>query len=104
MIQFGKFSGICDIAPLPLCSLVEKPHLNGPNCYSRSIELNNFLLFEPATLVMEIVSIIMTIIMIYHIKTKYTAVGRKEMVMFFYYCHCIENGFNLLENKIGFFC
>ncbi|KAJ9069135.1 Chitin synthase, class 7 [Entomophthora muscae] len=40
--------------------------------------------FQPATLVMQICALGMTIVMIYNIKTKYTAVGRKEMVMFFY--------------------
>jgi hypothetical protein len=37
-----------------------------------------------ATVVIHIVAILMTCIMIYHIKSKYTAVGRKEIVMFFY--------------------
>ncbi|OZJ04051.1 hypothetical protein BZG36_03567 [Bifiguratus adelaidae] len=37
-----------------------------------------------ATLIIEIVALVMTSIMIYHIKSKYTAVGRKEIVMFFY--------------------
>jgi phage-related holin len=37
-----------------------------------------------ATLIIDIVAIIMAAIMIYHIRSKYTAVGRKEIVMFFY--------------------
>lgn len=37
-----------------------------------------------ATCFVHIVAIIMTIIMILHIRSKYTAVGRKEIVMFFY--------------------
>ncbi|KAI9295711.1 hypothetical protein K502DRAFT_337476 [Neoconidiobolus thromboides FSU 785] len=84
MIQFGRYFGLCENAPLPLCPLVEKPHLNGPLCYARSIEINSTLIFQPATLAMQIVALLMTIVMIYHIKTKYTAVGRKEMVLFFY--------------------
>ncbi|KAJ3053428.1 Chitin synthase, class 7, partial [Quaeritorhiza haematococci] len=36
------------------------------------------------TLVIHIIALFMTGIMIYHIKSKYTAVGRKEIVMFFY--------------------
>ncbi|KAK3820335.1 MAG: chitin synthase III catalytic subunit-domain-containing protein [Benniella sp.] len=37
-----------------------------------------------ATLIIHIIALIMTAIMIYHIRSKYTAVGRKEIVMFFY--------------------
>jgi hypothetical protein len=40
--------------------------------------------FEPATLVIHFIALIMTAIMIFHIKSKYTAVGRKEIVLFFY--------------------
>lgn len=32
---------------------------------------------------MDLVALCMTSIMIYHVKTKYTAVGRKEIAMFF---------------------
>lgn len=35
-------------------------------------------------MIIDIVAIIMAAIMIYHIRSKYTAVGRKEIVMFFY--------------------
>lgn len=38
----------------------------------------------PAVLIAHIAAIVMTIIMIMHIRSKYTAVGRKEMVFFFY--------------------
>lgn len=33
---------------------------------------------------MDLVAIIMSLIMIHNVKRKYTAVGRKEMVLFFY--------------------
>lgn len=39
---------------------------------------------------MHIVAIIMTAIMILHIRSKYTAVGRKEIVMFFWMYMVIE--------------
>ena len=32
----------------------------------------------------------MTLIMVYHVRSKYTAVGRKEIVMFFYLYMIIE--------------
>ncbi|ORY05129.1 hypothetical protein K493DRAFT_311123 [Basidiobolus meristosporus CBS 931.73] len=40
-------------------------------------------MFETAANVVYGAAMIMTLIMIYHVKTKYTAVGRKEMAMFF---------------------
>lgn len=35
-------------------------------------------------MIIDVVAIIMTMIMIYHIRSKYTAVGRQEIVMYFY--------------------
>lgn len=59
---------------------------------------SNFL----AVLVIDIAALIMTTIMIYHIKSKYTAVGRKEMVMFFYlYMADVLLEFLLLSNIIA---
>ena len=43
-----------------------------------------FYVLLTATCFVHIVAIIMTGIMILHIRSKYTAVGRKEIVMFFY--------------------
>jgi hypothetical protein len=54
-----------------------------PICYSRNVDLEGVLVFQPATFIMYIVALGMTSIMIYNIKSKYTAVGRKEIAMFF---------------------
>jgi uncharacterized membrane protein YwaF len=43
-----------------------------------------------AVLIAHIAAIVMTIIMIMHIRSKYTAVGRKEMVFFFYLYALLE--------------
>ncbi|KAL1923531.1 uncharacterized protein VTP21DRAFT_8511 [Calcarisporiella thermophila] len=88
-IQFGKFDGVCQMVMLPLCPLIGPSTNNRVDgvealCYSRNIEIAQALIFQPATLIIHIIALIMTSIMIYHIKSKYTAVGRKEMVMFFY--------------------
>ncbi|KAJ9066564.1 Chitin synthase, class 7 [Entomophthora muscae] len=83
-IVFGSFKGLCEIAPLPLCRLVEGNYANGPKCYSRSIDTQTFVIFQPATLALEMVSLIMTVFMIIHIRTKYTAIGRREISLFFY--------------------
>ncbi|KAI9017837.1 chitin synthase III catalytic subunit [Gaertneriomyces semiglobifer] len=82
--QFGKFDYFCSQIALSLCPLIGSDTGVEPECYSRNIEIGNLLIFEPATLVIHLIALIMTGIMIYHVKTKYTAVGRKEIVMFFY--------------------
>lgn len=108
--EFGAFSfdGICRTVALSLCPLIGQNDGIEPVCYSRNVDLGGNLIFQPgklqywlmeawvtrvtdlssfyilATLIIDIVAIIMTAIMIYHIRSKYTAVGRKEIVMFFY--------------------
>ncbi|KAI9189037.1 Chitin synthase, class 7 [Blastocladiella emersonii ATCC 22665] len=99
MVQFGSFDDICAQVAYPLCPLVGKGV--EPTCYSRNIEIAGKLLFQPATLVIYIIALLMTVIMIYHIKSKYTAVGRKEIVMFFYlYLLLIVVEFVLVSNLI----
>ncbi|KAJ1890790.1 Chitin synthase, class 7 [Kickxella alabastrina] len=55
-----------------------------PTCYARNIEVGGSLIFQAASLIINIIALFMTVIMIFHVRSKYTAVGRKEMVMFFY--------------------
>lgn len=88
---FGDFTTICAKAALPLCSLVGPPSaINGAsagiqaNCYSRTIELANTVIFQGANDFMHILALIMTVIMIIHVRSKFTAVGRKEITSFFY--------------------
>lgn len=79
---FGDFSTICSKTVIPLCSLVGPPSaLSGsagiqPVCYSRTIELANTIIFQGATDFMHILALIMTSIMIIHVRSKFTAVGR----------------------------
>ncbi|KAI8979947.1 chitin synthase III catalytic subunit [Pilobolus umbonatus] len=54
-----------------------------PICYSRNVEIAGILVFQPATLMMDLLTLFMTGIMIYHVKSKHTAVGKEEIVMFF---------------------
>ncbi|KAJ3293202.1 Chitin synthase, class 7 [Borealophlyctis nickersoniae] len=82
--RFGSFDYICNQIALSFCPLVGPDTGVEPSCYSRNIEIGGTLIFEPATLVIHLIALVMTGIMIYHIKSKYTAVGRQEIVMFFY--------------------
>ncbi|KAK7509863.1 chitin synthase III catalytic subunit [Phyllosticta citricarpa] len=88
---FGDFDTLCEQAPIPLCILVGPPsnisfdgHGIQPKCYARTIELANTLIFETAADFMHILALIMTTIMIVHVRSKFTAVGRKEITTFFY--------------------
>ncbi|CAG8504366.1 340_t:CDS:2 [Paraglomus occultum] len=84
MAHFGDFNSICETAALTVCPLVGTSQGIQPTCYSRNVEIGGTLIFQPATLIIHVIALIMTTIMIIHIKSKYTAVGRKEIVMFFY--------------------
>jgi hypothetical protein len=78
---FGSFDDICAKTPLPLCPLVGPPspitgtHFTQSNCFPRSIELANTIIFQGAAGFAHIVAIFMTVIMILHIRSKFTAVG-----------------------------
>ncbi|KLO17549.1 hypothetical protein SCHPADRAFT_936921 [Schizopora paradoxa] len=89
-ISFGSFEGICETAALVICPLVESNQGVEPTCYSRNVDIGGTLIFQPSTCFIHIVAIIMTAIMIYHIRSKYTAVGRKEIITFFYLFAIIE--------------
>ncbi|CAG8703450.1 2000_t:CDS:2 [Ambispora leptoticha] len=83
-MSFGDFNRICETVALTVCPLVGAPQGIEPTCYSRNFDVAGTLIFQPATIIIHVIALIMTTIMIYHIKSKYTAVGRKEIVMFFY--------------------
>lgn len=79
---FGDFNTICHQSALPLCTLVgpRSPISGGPagiqaNCYARSVELANTVIFEAAADFMHILALGMAAIMILHVRSKFTAVG-----------------------------
>jgi hypothetical protein len=86
-----NFDYFCSQAPLLLCPLVGPPGGIEPRCFSRTIELGSILIFEPAVIAIHLCAVIMTAIMIIHVRSKYTAVGRQgtpaittEILLFFY--------------------
>ena len=89
---FGDFDWICTQSALPLCSILGPPSTLTSNhqpylvttCVARSIELANTIIFPAATDFPHIGALIMTTIMILHVRSKFTAVGRKEILTFFY--------------------
>ncbi|KAL2752349.1 hypothetical protein ACRALDRAFT_1065501 [Sodiomyces alcalophilus JCM 7366] len=91
MSGFGDFTDICRNTPLPLCaSIGPAAAATGgrlgiePDCYARNIELANTIIFEGGASAMHIFALVMTVIMILHVRGKFTAVGRKEILMVFY--------------------
>ncbi|CAI2172702.1 10262_t:CDS:2, partial [Funneliformis geosporum] len=74
MIRFGDFNKICETVALTVCPLVGSEEGIEPTCYSRNVEIAGTLIFQPATIIIHVIALIMTSIMIYHIKSKYTAV------------------------------
>lgn len=78
---FGDFTTICKQVSIPLCALVGHQDISGgrgiqAQCYSRSLMLANTLIFEAANDFMHILALVMTVVMIIHVRSKFTAVGR----------------------------
>lgn len=78
---FGDFYSICEQAAVPLCaevgkiSTIQGSHGIEANCYSRNIELANTIIFQGAASFVHIVALLMTVVMILHVRSKFTAVG-----------------------------
>jgi hypothetical protein len=78
---FGDFVSICEKTPLPLCPLIgpvspiTNSHSVQTHCYARSIELANTIIFQGATGFAHIIALMMLVIMIIHVRSKFTAVG-----------------------------
>jgi hypothetical protein len=91
-MSFGSFEQICKRVPIPLCALVG-PY-NGakgsgigvgiePQCYSRTIEAANTIIFQAANDFVHIGALIMCLIMVFHVRSKFTAVGRFLLLRLF---------------------
>ena len=77
---FGDFKTICAKTSIPLCAVVGDNLINDSagilaKCYSRTIELANTVIFQGANDFAHIMALIMTVIMIIHVRSKFTAVG-----------------------------
>lgn len=90
---FGDFDFICNNAPLPLCPLVG-PYTSGgsasspaigifPECFARSIDLANTIIFQIGNAFINVGGLAVIAIIIFNIRTKYTAIGRREILDFF---------------------
>ncbi|KAM0756191.1 hypothetical protein T439DRAFT_320887 [Meredithblackwellia eburnea MCA 4105] len=90
-LSFGSYDWICSQAALVVCPLVGSTGYGiEPVCYARNVEIGTTLIFQPATSFLHICALLMVAVMILHIRSKYTAVGRKEIVTFFYLYSIVE--------------
>lgn len=78
---FGDFHAICRKTAVPSCALLgPRNAISGtrgiqPACYARTVELANTIIFQGASDFMHILALLMTGIMIIHVRSKFTAVG-----------------------------
>lgn len=90
-MTFGNFQKICENVPLPLCTLLKSDDAGErvfkgilPKCYSRSVILENTLIFEIGTAFINIGNLLVLLRIIYLVRQRYTAVARREMIFFFW--------------------
>lgn len=90
-MTFGSFESICTRAGLPLCSVLGTVDKNSyfvrgivPECYARPVELANTMIFQLGNAFIHIGALIVFLVIVFNVRAKYTAIGRSEMVFFFY--------------------
>ncbi|OKL55781.1 Chitin synthase export chaperone [Talaromyces atroroseus] len=90
MSGITSLDSFCQTVPVPLCSLIgPDSSITGspgilPNCYARNIDVGNTIIFQAASDFAHIGALVIIVIMILHVRSKFTAVGRKEILTFFY--------------------
>ncbi|EMG45487.1 CHS7 Chitin synthase export chaperone [Candida maltosa Xu316] len=90
-MSFGSFDDICNKTALPLCSVVGAVNQTAffqrgivPDCYARSVELANTMIFQIGNAFVHFGGLLILLIIIFNVRSKYTAIGRKEMLFFLY--------------------
>ncbi|GMG21249.1 unnamed protein product [Ambrosiozyma monospora] len=90
---YGDFKELCEKSAIPICALVsplganlEELTFQGilPTCYARSVNIANTLIFQIGVAFIHIAILIVLQMIIYLTRQRYTAVGRKEMIFFFW--------------------
>jgi len=85
--SFGSFDGPCAAVALVTCPLLGKDGVGyAPTCFARNFEFQatHFLLFQPASLILRFLILLIAVVIVIHVKFKYTAVGRTEFATFLY--------------------
>ncbi|EGV63653.1 hypothetical protein CANTEDRAFT_114692 [Yamadazyma tenuis ATCC 10573] len=90
-MTFGSFEELCKHTSLPLCSVISTSNSTSeftrgvlPQCYSRSVELANTMIFSVGNAFIHFATLGVLLIILFNVRAKYTAIGRTEMLFFFY--------------------
>ncbi|OIR58357.1 MAG: chitin synthase export chaperone [Amphiamblys sp. WSBS2006] len=73
----------CKTIRIPYCIELTK-YTQTDICYARNIDLGSFFLFQPAAVMLSVISACIILSIIFFIKKKYTAIGQNEMAFFFW--------------------
>ena len=96
---FGDLTSICTRAPIPPCTMVGAGSSGvEADCYARNIELANTIIFQGATSFLHIIALIMTVFMILHVRSKFTAVGESILL---YIENQVEEGMGMGRRQWG---
>lgn len=90
-MAFGSFDDICTKVAFPLCSVIAPAEENPffprgiiPQCYAISVDIANTMIFQIGNAFIHFGGLIIVLICIFNVRAKYTAIGRTEMLSFFY--------------------
>lgn len=90
-MAFGSFISICQNTGLPLCSVVGAINSNSgfstgivAQCYARPVEIANTMIFQVGNAFIHFGALLVILMIIFNIRSKYTAIGRSELLSYFY--------------------
>lgn len=92
-MKFGSFQEICLKAGFPICSVIAPFDATNvfasagvvPKCYATPFEVVNTMIFQAGNSFIHIGALIIILIIILNVWSKYMAIGRREMLNFFFY-------------------
>lgn len=90
-MAFGSFKSICQNTGLPLCSVVGSVNSSSAfsagivaQCYARPVEIANTMIFQVGNAFIHFGALLVILMIIFNIRAKYTAIGRSELLSYFY--------------------
>lgn len=90
-MPFGSFTEICERSGIPLCSVVGAVNRTSPittgivaTCYARPVEIANTMIFQVGNAFIHFGALLVLLIIIFNVRSKYTAIGRSELLAYYY--------------------
>lgn len=91
IMTFGSFAGICEKSGVPLCLVVGAVNATSPittgiiaKCYARPVEIANTMIFQVGNAFIHFGALLVLLIIIFNVRSKYTAIGRSELLAYYY--------------------